>query len=137
MTAISSPRLLAIVLAVVATALAACGGESEEDKAKSTVEDYLKAVTDGDGGAACELVSARTKKRIERGGRSCATTISSLNTGSGKAVLQQFKKAEVENVKVNGDTATATIKVAGLSQPARLRKEGGDWKLDSSGAAGS
>ncbi len=127
----TSPRLLVLVLALLAAAVGACGQESEEDKAKSTVEDYLKAVTDGDGGAACELVSARTKKRIERGGRSCATTISSLDSGSGKAVLAQFKKAKVENVKVNGDTATASIRVAGLSQPAKLRKQGGDWKLDS------
>jgi Domain of unknown function (DUF4878) len=119
------------VLTVLATALGACGQESEEDKAKATVEDYLKAVTDGDGDAACKLVTPQTKARIERGGRSCATTISSLNTGTGKAVLAQFKKAEVKNVKVTGDTATASIRVAGLSQSARLRKQGGDWKLDS------
>jgi hypothetical protein len=126
-----------IVLAVLAAALGACGGESEEDKAKSTVEDYLKAVTDGDGDSACKLVTDQTSKRIERGGRrTCAATISSLNTGSGKAVLEQFKKAKVDNVKVNGDTATATIKIANVSQPARLRKESGDWKLDSSSAAG-
>lgn len=123
--------LVLAVLTVLATALGACGQESEEDKAKATVEDYLKAVTDGDGDAACKLVTPQTKARIERGGRSCATTISSLNTGTGKAVLAQFKKAEVKNVKVTGDTAIASIRVAGLSQPARLRKQGGDWKLDS------
>lgn len=128
--------LVLAVLTVLATALGACGQESEEDKAKATVEDYLKAVTDGDGDAACALVTPQTKARIERGGRSCATTISSLNTGTGKAVLAQFKKAEVKNVKVTGDTAIASIRVAGLSQPARLRKQGGDWKLDS-GAANS
>lgn len=128
--------LVLAVLAVLATALGACGQKSEEDKAKSTVEGYLKAVGDGDGDAACKLFTAQTRARIERGGRSCATTISSLNSGSGKAVLAQLKKAKVENVKVNGDTATASIRIAGLSQPAKLRKQGGDWKLDSSSAAG-
>jgi hypothetical protein len=133
---VTSPRLLVIVLAVLAATVGACGGESDEDKAKSTVEDYLKAVTDGNGDSACKLVTDQTRKRIERGGRrTCAATISSLNTGSGKAVLRQFKKAKVENVKVSGDTATASIRIAGLSQPAKLRKQGGDWKLDSSSAA--
>ena len=127
--------LIALLIAVLAlgAAGAGCGGGSEEDKAKSAVEDYLQAVTKGDGEKACSLVTEQTKKNIEKGGRKCAETISALNKGPGRAVLQTFKDAEVENVKVNGDRGTADIKVKQLTQKTNLRKEDGQWKLDSTG----
>jgi len=124
--------LIALIVAAVALGAAGCG-ESEEDKAKSTVEDYLEAVTKGDGDKACALVTAQTKKNIEKGGRKCGETISALNKGPGRQVLQAFKDAKVENVKVNGDRGTADIKVKQLSQKTNLRKEDGKWKLDSTG----
>ena len=126
---------LTILLAASALTVAACG-ESEEDKAKSSVEDYLKAVENGDGDKACGLVTAQTKKRIERSGRKCGETISSLNQGPGKTLLTALKGAEVENVKVKGDTATAQIKLKGLTQTVDLQEEDGKWKLKSSAIAG-
>jgi hypothetical protein len=128
------PRsLIAVLVAAVALTAAGCGGGSDKDKVKSTVEDYLAAVTKGDGNKACSLVTDQTKKNIERGGRKCPETISALNKGPGRQVLQAFKDAKVENVKVTGDRATADIKVKSLTQKTNLRKEGGNWKLDSTG----
>jgi Domain of unknown function (DUF4878) len=124
--------LIALLLAAVALFVVGCG-ESEEDKAKSAVEDYLAAVTKGDGDKACSLVTEQTKKNIERGGRKCGETISALNKGPGRQVLESFKDAKVENVKINGDRGTADIKVKSVTQKTQLRKEGGDWKLDSTG----
>jgi len=124
--------LIALIVAALALGAAGCGG-SEEDDAKSTVEDYLEAVTKGDGDKACSLVTAQTKKNIEKGGRKCGETISALNEGPGRQVLQQFKDAKVENVKINGDRGTADIKVKQLTQKTNLRKEDGEWKLDSTG----
>lgn len=109
---------------------------SEEDQAKRTVEQYLAAVTRGDGEAACPLVTEQTRKNIERSGRSCADSTSSLNSGPSKAVIQAFKDADVENVKLNGDRGTADIKVSGMTRKSSLRKEGGKWKLESTGVAG-
>ena len=130
------PRALLAVVGglVLGLGASACGGESDEDKAKGAVEDYLAAVTDGDGDKACGLVTEQTRKNIERGGRSCPETISSLNKGPGKQILKAFENAKVEDVKVNGERATANIVVRGLKQPTQLRKEKGDWKLDSAGA---
>ncbi|MGI8511474.1 MAG: hypothetical protein ACR2NH_02490 [Solirubrobacteraceae bacterium] len=129
--------LTAILAASVALSAAACAAtQSEEDKAKATVEEYLKAVTDGDGDVACEKVTEATKKNIERGGRSCAETISSLSSGPAKAVLQAFKDADVNNVKLNGDRGTVDIKVTGMTRQTSLRKEDGKWKLDSTAVAG-
>ena len=73
------------------------------------------------------------KKNIERGGRSCAETIASLSSGPGKSVLEAFEDADVENVKLNGDRGTADIKVKGLTQKTNLRKEDGEWRLDTTG----
>ena len=123
-----------IALLALALALFAAGcGDSDSDQAKSAVEDYLAAVTKGDGDKACSLITDQTKKNIEKGGRKCADTISALNKGPGRSVLQAFKDAKVENVKVNGDRATADIKVKSLTQKTNLRKEDGKWKLDSTG----
>jgi hypothetical protein len=127
--------VLTILLAVSAVTVTACG-QSEEDKAKSSVQDYLSAVRDGDGNKACGLVTAATKKRIERSGRPCPDTISSLNQGAGKTLLTALKDAKVQNVKVNGDTGTAQIKLRGLTQTVSLHKEDGKWKLQSSAIAG-
>jgi hypothetical protein len=129
--------LTVALLAFLALGATACAKlQSDEDKAKSTVEDYLKAVTDGNGDAACQHVTEATKKNIERGGRSCGETISSLNSGPGKSVLEAFKDAKVENIKLSGDRGTADIKVKGLTQKTNLRKEDGTWKLDTTGVAG-
>jgi hypothetical protein len=129
--------LTAAFVVSLALGVAACAAtQSEEDKAKMTVEEYLKAVTSGEGDTACEMVTEATKKNIERGGRSCAETISSLNMGPGKSVLEAFKDADIENIKLNGDRGTADIKVKGLTQKTNLRKEDGTWKLDTTGVAG-
>jgi hypothetical protein len=128
--------VVAVLVAALAVAATGCG-KSEEDKAKSAVEDYLEAVSNGDGDKACGLVTAATKKKIEQSAkRPCPQTFSSLNQGPGKAVLEAFKDAKVEGVKVDGDKATADIKLRQLSQKTNLRKEDGDWKLESTGIAG-
>jgi Domain of unknown function (DUF4878) len=129
----TTPRALIALFATALALFAAGCGDSDSDKAKSTVEDYLAAVTKGDGDKACSLITDQTKKNIEKGGRKCGETISALNKGPGRQVLQAFKDAKVENVKVNGDRATADIKVKSLTQKTNLRKEDGKWKLDSTG----
>jgi hypothetical protein len=129
----TAPRSIIALLVVALTLFAAGCGDSDKDKAKSAVESYLNAVTKGDGDKACSLITEQTKKNIEKGGRKCGETISALNKGPGRQVLQAFKDAKVENVKVNGDRATADIKVKSLTQKTNLRKEDGKWKLDSTG----
>jgi hypothetical protein len=123
-------RRLATTLAALALvpAVGACGG-SEEDKAKSAVQDYLSAVADAKGDKACGLVTAQARRAIERSGRPCPDTISGLD----KVISDRFKDAGVENVKITGATATAEVKLNGApAQRTLLRREGGGWKLASS-----
>lgn len=112
------------------------GPLSDEEQAQRVVEEYLVAVTGGDGEAACSKVTDATKKNIERGGRPCAETISSLSSGPGESVLEAFEDADVENVKLNGDRGTADIRVNGLTQKTNLRKEDGEWRLDTTTGVG-
>lgn len=51
-------------------------------------------------------------------------------------MIETFKDADVENVQLNVDRGTADIKVNGLTRKSSLRKEDGEWKLDTTGVAG-
>src|SRR4051812_42736358 len=105
-------RRLIVALALAALALVPVGcGDSDSDKAKSAVEDYLEAVTKGDGNKACSLMTEQTRKNIEKGGQKCPETIATLNKGAGRALLKPYEDAKVENIKVNGDRAKGDIKV--------------------------
>lgn len=109
---------------------------SEEEQARRTVEAYLAAVTSGDGERACSLVTESTRRNIQAGGSSCAETIGGLSTGPSSTVIDAFRGATVENVRLNGDRGTADIKVKRLTQKTNLRKEDGEWLLDTTGLGG-
>lgn len=127
--------LLTILLAALAVTVTACG-ESEADRAKSSVEDYLHAVQDGDGGKACGLLTDRAKQAIERSGPRCAQAISSIKNGAASQLASRLKDAKVENVKVKGDTASAEIKLDPITQTVNLVKQDGKWKLEPRAFAG-
>ena len=48
--------------------------------------------------------------------------------------LNEVTSATLENVKVEGDTATGTVKTGNKSEPMRFVKEGGSWKITPPGA---
>ena len=111
-------RAAVLALLVLPVGLSACG-KSDEDK----VRDVLNDVNHSDP-AVCSHVSDRilkgqfggNKKRCEAEAK--RTTTKSL--------------FDTESVKVNGDTATATVKGkrGGGKSRVLFKKEGGDWKVD-------
>ena len=119
----------AIVVAVLAVAgLTACGNDDEE-QVKSTVQDFVSAVNDRDFDKVCDLFTETTRTQLERGGRKCPQALSSSVTQKRRNV-----KATVQEVKVDGDkaSATATIDSDGkklTDQKLDLEKEDGDWKI--------
>ncbi len=124
------PLLLAAGLAV---GLTACGG-SDSDDVKSALQDYNNAVADKDASKACDLLSDKAKKTI---GGTCEQR---PNQGFSLLTAKQlgaFKKTEITNIKVSGDSATATItfpKDSGVPpQKQALVKENGDWHLQAAG----
>ena len=97
---------------------------------------YKRQVQDGDGGKACGLLTERAKRTIERSGSRCAEAISSIKSGAANQLASRLKDAEVENVKVKGDTASAEIKLDPITQTVNLVKQDGTWKLEPRAFAG-
>jgi hypothetical protein len=118
----------------VAVALAGCGGGGSDD-AKSAIKDYLNAFVSGDGAKACSLMTDQTRQQFVTQVKpitkttDCAKAITALRTAAGPTVMNALKKTEIKDVKVNGNTATATLKSGSSASTTRLQKEGGQWKV--------
>ena len=127
-------------LLLVAAALASgCGGGgdkgSDQDQVSSAVTNFAHAFGKGDGKTACALLTNDARNtfvtRISSlvGTRDCAEAIGKLPGLAGPNVTGPFQTATVSNVKVTGDTATATLTAAGHSAQVTLDKSSGDWLL--------
>ncbi len=115
-------RGLAVALASVAL-LAACGGSSPED----VVDEYLKAVLDGDGAKVCELLSDEAREAVEQeatAAESCESAIKVMT----REVPAGFKQAVEEgDVKVTEAENTAKAEIYDGVYAVELEKDGGDW----------
>ena len=129
-------RAKALVTVVVAAlAVAGCGGASDEEQVRTTVEDYIIAFVDGDGDKACDLLTKETRDAFVQQvsslvkTRDCGEAIKKLGDLAGPTVDRALKGAKVTEVKVNGENATATLESRGTKTPTQLKKEDGDWKI--------
>ena len=120
--------LLAVpILAAAGLALAACG-ESDEDKVRSVITD---AVTSKDAADCSELLSPEFVERVqgvkgEQGIKRCEQQ---------RERFRPATEANVSNLKVDGDKASADVRTKGgelngLTLDVGLVKQDGDWKLD-------
>jgi predicted lipid-binding transport protein (Tim44 family) len=144
MTSRSPRTLTAVLAAALATAAFAAGCapssssssnstskfKGEARNAAQTVEDLQTAANDNDGAKICtQLLAPSLAGRISESGRPCE-----------QAVKNAIKDADsvdmtVEQVTVNGDTATARVKLETGKKDRRanfqLQKDGGRWKIQS------
>lgn len=127
-------RLFAVTLAataVLATAVAGCGGSSSSSDAKSAVNNYLTAFAKGDGKKACSLMTAQTRTefvtRVKLLARTtdCAKAVSALKPVMSTAL----KGAKVTQVKVAGNDAAATVRAGKRESTTVVRKENGTWLI--------
>jgi hypothetical protein len=131
-------RATSLLLAAAALA-SGCGGGgdkgSDQEQVSKAVTDFAHAFGKGDGKQACDLLTngARTAfvTRIASlvGTRDCAEAVAKLPGLAGPNVTGPFQTATVSNVKVTGDTATATLTAAGHSAQVTLEKPDGVWLL--------
>jgi hypothetical protein len=128
--------LAALAMALAITAWGC--GSSDEDKVAESVQAYLGALADGDGEEACshlsgngqrELVGFVSQQLPEIGTISCPEVVEQLSGTIGPDEKPRLEDAEVTNVEINGDAATATIEGATVSP--MLVKSGDDWLIDS------
>ena len=113
------PTLLVAAL-VIAAALGACGGESEED-ATQEIEEVIIGYGDSDGAAACDFLSASALDQL--GGESgCSRQYEGVPPA----------ELEVGEVEVDDDTATAQVTNPGQEGSdfeLELVDEDGEWKI--------
>lgn len=118
-------KLLPLVLLTCCAALVACGS-SEEDKVKESLDSFQQAVQDKDKKAFCDAVtSAQIRKSDD-----CEKQVKTSDLES----IGEVKDIKAENIKVDGDKATAKVSVTvrgeATSDDATFRKIDGDWKID-------
>jgi hypothetical protein len=118
-------RLLPLVLIACCAALGACGS-SDEDKVKESLDSFAKAVGDKDEAAFCDTVTSEQIRKSD----SCEKQVKA----SDLEAVGEINDIKAEDIKVNGDTATAKVSVTVQGQrssdAASFRKIDGDWKID-------
>jgi hypothetical protein len=110
-------RFLAVAIAAGALAVSACGSKSDEDQ----VKDVVKKVDDNPA-ALCD--NATKDLLAQLGGKSACVQLAQANKDS--------SKSKVSDVKVSGDTATATVTDDSGPSQVTFQKVDGDWKIKSS-----
>jgi len=147
-------RMLPIaLLASIALALGGCGGDDdggggstagggEEEQVRGAVKGYLTAVAEGDGDAACDLLSAASRETVERlaeqvDAEGCvdafenAIAQAEVDVEEARASLEELEIADVE---IDGDRATVSIRREGAEESGALVREDGAWRVDIDGA---
>lgn len=108
--------LLAILVA------AGCGGKSDEDQVRSTVESFKDAALAGDDHAACDLMTDSLREgTFSFFGGSCK--ISDVPQASLDAL-----QSGIENVAVTNDSATVRLE---NGKELELERSDGDWWISS------
>lgn len=125
----ASMRALPLVCAILTAtvlALAACGGESDEEQIERVVASFADAVEEKDVGKFCGAVIT---DEIPGGGK-CEDGLSAEDI----AATGDVESVMVSDIEIDGDTATAdvTTKVDGedMKEDLDFRKRDGDWKID-------
>ena len=101
-------------------------GPSDEEQIQAVAENYSQAALDGDAAAACDLFSEAALEELNNSEEfeSCEEVV---ETGFGILDDSQKKEiAEISNIQVDGDTATAE----GRDGEVSLVRENGEWKLE-------
>jgi len=120
--------------------LGGCGGNHERNAGEpaDAVNAYLTAVADNEGQQACDLLTVDARAQIAEvaGSSDCPALVDTFNTFLG-GDAERLKSAEVKNVSVEGDTATAFVELEGKAVKVELQRVGDEWRIDTFGFAGS
>jgi hypothetical protein len=132
------PPALSLAVALLALVAAGCGGDDkapEADQVETAVVAYAHAFGDGDGDKACARLTTAARdafvKRVTSivGTNDCAEAMTKLQSLAGPDVTGPFESATVNDVKIDGDHATATLVAGGHDESVSLDLVGGKWLL--------
>jgi ketosteroid isomerase-like protein len=122
------PRSVTALLCAVLLAAGVGCGQSDQEKAREVVQDYVDARGAKDYDRVCELYSDSFKQQIGATG-DCPAFVEEQTSGAD--VEEDLK---IVAVRVNGDRAMADLDVTGESGgPSRvgliLERQDGDWQI--------
>ena len=135
-------RRTCLALVWVGALAVGCGAMSDAEQVKATVTTYLVALANGDGQRACDqltgeqvraLASAAVEQVPELGATSCVEVVESLAKQMGGDEKATLRDADVFDVSITGDTATAFVR---LGKPIELRRVAGAWLISGGVASG-
>jgi hypothetical protein len=120
------PRSVTAALCVVLVVAGAGCGQSDQEKARDAVQDYVDARNDEDFERVCELYADSFKEQL--GADDCPAFVEEQTAGL------EAQDLEIVSVRVNEERAIAELDAAGESgAPTRiglvLEEQDGDWKI--------
>jgi hypothetical protein len=127
----------AVAMTAATSALAACGGESEQDRVRAAVLDLQRAYADDQPRRACLLLTFDAQREAGdaahgRAGLCPGDVRRAWGYLRGSTPAAYATAPPVTAVAVDGDRATATIAPArGMRADVPLRREDGSWRVDS------
>jgi ketosteroid isomerase-like protein len=119
----------------LALAAAACGGGGGggDDDAKDAANEYFEAIASGNAGGVCDHLTRDAQQAFARQvrGKDCQDAARKILEGPQGSVSKGIaREAKVNEVKVDGDNATAQVATGNdIKVSLQLRKEDGDWKI--------
>jgi hypothetical protein len=130
----SDRRAAAIAVAALLGAGGGCGGPSDEDKVRATLDTFAEATAQRDWRRICEEVLARRLlERLRAAGVGCEVA---LSTG-----LQGVRdpRLEIGAVTVRGDAARARVRTLAANQnestdTVELVRQGDEWRIAALGS---
>ena len=102
------------------------------------MRNWTAALSEGDGSAACDLMTAAARVELGRFAETfaqttpaadCATNVARFQKKLSPQVQRQTLDADVDSVRIDGAVAVVRMANGGPTQ-LRLRKEDGEWRVD-------
>ena len=122
---------LAVLPAILALALVGVGCGGGEDSPEDVVDSFYSALSDGDAGEICGLLSDSAAEGAAEGEDSCEAGVQKgIDSGEAEEALGVADQVEIGEAKVDGDNATVTVTHEGEEAEVPLVKEDGEWKID-------
>jgi ketosteroid isomerase-like protein len=131
-------RLLPLLLVAAAAAAGGCDGGDDKAEVEQVIRDWAKAANEHDADAFCnDLITQAFAERVslatgDNARKQCEKLVEATKRGLNIEIIN------IRNVEIDGDTATAVVRrrVTGSGasdQVFELKKEDGEFRLDSSG----